>query len=207
MARFLLRLRMLPSSSPRCLLSSTNWKAIRKDVDNLDEDQTFSEYESKKGKKRRLLSKANALFLMRKIEGVPMHSNISLIYYFQPGLYFIPSQFLISPLMAGSVYISVMDTALPLWAILGSYYFTVLLMMLGRLMMIAPIRIYHDEAADRTFATFANPLIPLKFFKVDLPHHSYKATGYFFQNDNHKYFIQTQYFRSIVDVNRLLKRT
>lgn len=88
-----------------------------------------------------------------------------------------------------------------IWA---SYCFTIIYLLMAQLMRITPVRMYHDKKADKSVATFMNPFIPFTFSKVELQHHSYTATSkQFFKNDKHKLFIDTQYFRSVADINRL----
>ena len=114
MTTALLLLRPKPVIISRCMLSVTSRKAMRKDVD--DNSRGFREYELQRpDKRRRTFSKANMLFWMRKFERVPMNSNVELVYYFQPGLYFITSQFMLLPLISCSIYVSLMETTLPYW--------------------------------------------------------------------------------------------
>ena len=114
MTTALLLLRPKPVIISRCMLSVTSRKAMRKDVD--DNSRGFREYELQRpDKRRRTFSKANMLFWMRKFERVPMNSNVELVYYFQPGLYFITSQFMLLPLISCSIYLSLMETTLPYW--------------------------------------------------------------------------------------------
>lgn len=186
----------------RCMLSVTSRRVMRKDVD--DNAKGFREYEMQRPEKRRKFSKANLLFWMRKFEKVPMSSNVELVYYFQPSLYFIPSQFMLLPLLSSSIYVSLVETTLSHWIIWASYCFTIIYLLMAQLMRITPVRMYHDKIADKSVATFMNPFIPFTFSKVELQHHSYTATSkQFFKNDKHKLFIDTQYFRSVADINRL----
>lgn len=97
----------------RCMLSVTSRRVMRKDVD--DNAKGFREYEMQRPEKRRKFSKANLLFWMRKFEKVPMSSNVELVYYFQPSLYFIPSQFMLLPLLSSSIYVSLVETTLSHW--------------------------------------------------------------------------------------------
>jgi len=187
----------------RCMLSVTSRRVMRKDVD--DNAKGFREYEMQRPEKRRKFSKANLLFWMRKFEKVPMSSNVELVYYFQPSLYFIPSQFMLLPLLSSSIYVSLVETTLSHWIIWASYCFTIIYLLMAQLMRITPVRMYHDKKADKSVATFMNPFIPFTFSKVELQHHSYTATSkQFFKNDKHKLFIDTQYFRSVADINRLI---
>ena len=75
-----------------------------------------------------------------------------------------------------------------------------------------PMRIYYDEANDKTFAIFMHLLIPFRFSKKNLPHHSFRITkknskdGYSISNGQLKLMLTPGMFRKPGDFTRLLSQ-
>ena len=75
-----------------------------------------------------------------------------------------------------------------------------------------PMRIYYDEANDKTFAIFMHLLIPFRFSKKNLPHHSFRITkknskdNYSISNGQLKLILMPEMFRKPGDFTRLLSQ-
>ena len=95
--------------------------------------------------------------------------------------------------------------------IIGSYGLFLLCCM-GWFAKKIPMRIYYDEANDKTFAIFMHLLIPFRFSKKSLPHHSFRITqknskgGYSISNGTLKLMLTPEKFRKPVDFTRLLSQ-
>merc|ERR1712051_383526 len=96
-------------------------------------------------------------------------------------------------------------------AIMGSYGLFLLCCM-GWFAKKIPMRIYYDEANDKTFAIFMHLLIPFRFSKKSLPHHSFRIIktnakdGYSISNGQLKLMLTPGMFRRPADFTRLLSQ-
>ena len=93
---------------------------------------------------------------------------------------------------------------------MGSYGL-ILLCCMGWFAKKIPMRIYYDEANDKTFAIFMHLLIPFRFSKKSLPHHSFRIIknskeGYRISNGQLNLMITPEMFRKPVDFTRLLSQ-
>ena len=74
-----------------------------------------------------------------------------------------------------------------------------------------PMRIYYDEANDKTFAIFMHLLIPFRFSKKSLPHHTFRIVkdskdGKRISNGQLNLMLTPEMFRKPVDFTRLLSQ-
>ena len=96
-------------------------------------------------------------------------------------------------------------------AIMGSYGLFLLCCM-GWFAKKIPMRIYYDEANDKTFAIFMHLLIPFRFSKKSLPHHSFRIIktnskdGYRISNGRLNLMLTPEMFRKPADFTRLLSQ-
>lgn len=96
-------------------------------------------------------------------------------------------------------------------AIIGSYGLFLLCCM-GWFAKKIPMRIYYDEANDKTVAVFMHLLIPFRFSKKSLPHHSFRIIktnakdGYSISNGQLKLMLTPGMFRKPADFTRLLSQ-
>ena len=68
------------------------------------------------------------------------------------------------------------------------------------------VRIYHDTKEDKFVATLMNPIIPYRYSKIGLEHHSMTESNLgLWKSDKLTLFIEPEYFRSAADFKRLKK--
>ena len=95
--------------------------------------------------------------------------------------------------------------------IMGTYGLFLLFLM-GMCAKRIPVRIYYDEANDKTFAIFMHLLIPFRFSKKSVPHHTFriikksKKDGISLSNGQLNLWLTPEMFRKPVDFTRLLSQ-
>ena len=97
--------RSLSKTWNRTFVSSTVVNTLRRDPDKGHFKKHEGQTERLKRGPRRLFSKSGMMYALRRMEKVPINSNIELVYYSKPELYLMPSQFLMLPLVSAVVYI------------------------------------------------------------------------------------------------------
>jgi len=76
----------------------------------------------------------------------------------------------------------------------------------------APMRIYYDEKLNKTTATFISPFIPFRYFKKNLPHHTFHEYSTKFvkkgalTDGKMKLLLKPDLFRQPSDFRRLLSQ-
>ena len=152
---------------------------------------------------------------IRKWEGLPSiveapHIKLVYISSFNNYMYLVnPGLHFTVPFVVWSLRNS--EDGLPI--AIASIYFSVLIISMWMIVKRTPARIYYDESRDKTFATRLHPLIPLRFIKTDLPHHTFRKTqsnqglfGGTLTNEKLSLNVEIDKFRESKDLLRLLSQ-